>query len=86
MVGGCDPGLDMVVSDPDQSLQVAGRLVDRPQSPQAVAIGSQVVGEAVAVTGVGLCARDAPARAGGVEGVGVNRDDRVAGFKQTLDH
>jgi len=63
----------VVIAEPDELLQVAGRLVGQGESAEAVAFGAQVVGQLVAVTGVGLGSAGSPTGAGGVERVGVDR-------------
>ncbi len=74
----------MVVTHADDGLQLPGLLVERLQSPQTVTIGSEVIGKAVAVSGVGLRPSCPPAAAGSIEGVGVNRDDRVSSCEKPL--
>jgi hypothetical protein len=74
----------VVVAHPCQRLQLAGGGIQRPQRAQPVAVGAQVVGQLVAVTRVRLGSRRAPAGPGGVEGVGVDRDDQVAGGQQPV--
>ena len=54
------------------------------QPAEPVPIGAQVVGELEAVTGIGLGGGRTPAGPGGVEGVGVDGNDRVAGGQQPV--
>jgi hypothetical protein len=79
LVAGRDLGLDVVLAQPHQGLELAGGVVQRLQSPQPVAVGAQVLGQLVAVTRIGLGTGGAPAGPGGVD-----RHDRVAGSQQPI--
>lgn len=80
------PGADLVITQPDQCLQFAESRVHWFQPAQPVPVGTQVVGQLVAVTGIGLGARGTPPGAGGVERRRMHRDDRVAGGEETVDN
>jgi hypothetical protein len=85
LVAGGGLGLYVVFAQPDQGLELAGGGVQGSQSAQPVAVGAQVVGQLVAVAGVGLGPGRAPAGPGGVERGGVDRHDRMAGGQQPVD-
>jgi hypothetical protein len=85
LVAGGGLGLDVVLAQPHQGLELAGGFVRGLQPPQPVAVGAQVVDQLVAVTRVGLGPGGAPAGPGSVEGAGVDRHDRVAGGQQPVD-
>jgi hypothetical protein len=85
LVGRRDARLDVIVAQPHQRLQLPRRLVERSQRAQAVLVGAEQVGEPVGIAGVGLRAGALPARARGMEGVGVDRHYFVAGREQPVD-
>jgi hypothetical protein len=85
LVAGRGPGRDVVVAQPDQRLQLPGGRVHRLEPAQPVAVGAQVVGQLVAVAGVGLGAGSAPAGPGGMERARVDRDDRVSGGDEPVN-
>ena len=84
LVDGGDLGLDVVGPLAGEGLQVEGGLLGWLQPRQQVAVGAQVVGELHAVAGVGLGLGGAPAGPHGVEGVRVDRHDRVPGGRQPV--
>jgi hypothetical protein len=85
LVAGRGLGLEVVVAQPDQGLQLAGAGVHRLEPAQPVAVGARVLGQLVAVAGVGLGAGGAPAGPGGVERSRVDRDHGVAGGDEPVD-
>jgi hypothetical protein len=85
LVAGGGLGLDVVLAQPHQGLELAGGGVQGIQSAQPVAVGAQVVGQLVAVTGVGLGTGRAPAGPGSVERGGVDRHHGVAGGQQPVN-
>ena len=85
LVAGRGPGRDVVVAQPYQRLQLTGGRVHRLEPAQPVAVGAQVVGQLVAVAGVGLGAGSAPAGPGGMERARVDRDDRVSGGDEPVN-
>jgi hypothetical protein len=78
------PGTHVVLTQPHQSLQLLEAQVGWVQPAQPVPIGAQVVSELVAVAGIGLRSRRAPARTGGPERGGVHRHHWVTGGEQTV--
>ena len=76
---------DVVVAQPDEGLQLAGRLVERPQRSQPVAVGAQQIGEPIGVTNVGLTAGALPPWPGCMERVRVDRDNLVPCLEQPVD-
>ena len=84
LVAGRGLGRNMVVAQPDQGLQLTGDRVGRLESAQPMAVGAQVVGELVAVAGVGLGTGGTPPRPGGMERARVDRDDGVPGGQQPV--
>ena len=84
LVAGSGLGGHMVVTQPRQRLQLPGSGIQGTQPTQPVSIGAQVVGELEAVAGIGLGCGCTPAGPGGVEGVGVDGNDGVAGGQQPI--
>jgi hypothetical protein len=84
-IAGGEAAGDVIVPQPYQRLQLTRRLIERLQDAQPMLIGAQQVGEPVGIAGVGLRAGAFPAWPRGVEGVGVDRHDRMAGLEQTGD-
>jgi hypothetical protein len=85
LVAGGGLGLDVVLAQPDQGLQLAGGIVQGIESAQPVAVGAQVVGQLVAVARVGLGPCRAPAGSGSMERAGMDRHHRVAGGQEPVD-
>jgi hypothetical protein len=83
-VAGCHLGLDVVITAANQGLQVASDLGEGLEVAQAVAVGTKEVGQSVAAARIGLGPRGAPARPGGIEGVGLDRHHCVALSQQPL--
>ena len=84
LVAGRGAGAHVVFPQPHQRLQLLEAQVRWVQPAQPVPIGTQVIGELVAVAGIGLRSRRAPARASGPERSGVHRHHWVTGGQQTL--
>ena len=84
LVAGRGLGGHMIVTQPRQRLQLPGSGIQGTQPAQPVPIGAQVVGELEAVAGIGLGCGRTPAGPGGVEGVGVDGNDGVAGGQQPV--
>jgi hypothetical protein len=76
----------VVLTQPDQGLQLPQPWIQRLQPAQPVAVGAQVVGQLVAVPRIGLGASSAPAGPGGMEGGRMHRDDRMASGQQPVHH
>ena len=83
-VGGSHLGFHVVVTQPGQRTQALRRWRQLMDDPEAVAVGAQVVGQAVAVLRIGLGPGGTPAGPGGVERVGVDRHHRMACCQQPL--
>jgi hypothetical protein len=86
LVAGGGLGRDVVVAGSHQGLQLAGDGSYRLEPAQTMAVGAQVVGQLVAVTGIRLGSCGTPAWPGGVEGAWVDWNDGVAGGQQPVDH
>ena len=69
----------------DHRAQGAGLGRERLQDPQAMGAQPQVLGDQGGVAGVVLGARQHLGVAPGLDGVGLDRHDRVAGFQQPVD-
>jgi hypothetical protein len=85
LVGGGGAGADLVLAEPDQGLQLAQAGVGGFEPAQPVPVGAQVIGELVAVAGIGLRAGCSPPGPCGEERGRVHRDDRVPGGEQPVD-
>jgi hypothetical protein len=84
LIAGRGAGAHVVLAQPHQGLEFLKAWVGAIQPAEPVAVGAQVVGELVAVAGIGLRPRRAPPRAGGPERGGVHRHDWVTGGEQAL--
>jgi hypothetical protein len=76
----------MILTQPDQGLQLPQPWIQGLELAQPVAVGAQVVRQLVAVTRIGLGTSSAPAGPGGVKGGGVHRDHPMAGGQQPVHH
>ncbi len=85
LVGQLHAGGHQVIAPAHQGAQRADVVALRRQRLEAVAVGAQQVGQQVGVTGVALAAVAAVARSGGLDDVGVDRDDREASLQQRID-
>ena len=86
LVAGGGASTDVVLTQPDQGLQLPQPWIERLEPAQPVPVGAQVVRQLVAVTRIGLGAGSAPAGPGGVEGGRMHRDDGMAGGQQPVHH
>jgi hypothetical protein len=84
LIAGRGAGPHMVLTQPHQSLELLEAHLGWVQPAQPMPVGPQVVGQLVAVAGIGLGPRRAPPRAGGPERGGVHRHDWVTGGEQAL--
>jgi len=78
-------GGHQIIARAHQGAQRADRIGLRRQCRPAVPIGAQQVGQQVGVASVALGAVAAVARAAGLDRVGVDREDLVAGLDQGID-
>ena len=85
LVGGSGAGGDVVVAHPHQRLELTGDRVEWSQTPKAVSVSAKVVGQHVAVGGVGLRSPSSPAEPRGMERIRVHRHDWVPSGKQAFD-
>ena len=76
----------MILTQPDQGLQLPQPWIQRRQSAQPVPVGAQGVRQLVAVTRIGLGTGSAPARPGSMKGGGMHRDHGMAGGHQPVHH
>jgi hypothetical protein len=83
LVGGGHLRLNLVGSHPARRLQLGGGGVE---GLEAVPVGAQLVGQLVAVAGVGLGPAGAPAGPRRVERVGVDGHHRVPGRQESVHH
>jgi hypothetical protein len=85
LVGGGGASADVVFAEPGQALQFGEADVGGLKPAQAVAVGAQVVGEFVAVAGVGLGAGGTPAGTRGMKRGGMHRKDGMPGREEPVD-
>jgi hypothetical protein len=85
LVGGGHPLVDQVGAGAHHGAQGASLRRERLQDPQPVVAQAQVLGDHGGVAGVVLGARQHLGVAPGLDGVGLDRHDRVAGFQQPVD-
>jgi hypothetical protein len=76
----------MILTQPDQGLQLPQPWVQGLEPAQPVPVGAQVVSQLVAVTRVGLGTGSAPAGPGGMKGGGMHRDVGMAGGQESVHH
>jgi hypothetical protein len=76
---------DEVVAAADEGSKRQNAVALRRQRAQAVAVGAQDVGEHEGVAGIALGAGGAVAWPTGLEQVGVDRDERMAGGDEAID-
>jgi hypothetical protein len=86
LVAGSGASTNVVLTQPDQGLQLPQPWIEGLEPAQPVAVGAQIVSQLVAVTRIGLGAGSAPAGSSGMKGGGMHRDDRMAGGQQPVNH
>ncbi len=82
LIGGGNPGLDVIVAHPNQGLQLAGHRIHGPQPAQAAAVGAQIIGQAIAVPRVRLRMRRTPSRARRIKSVWMDGNHWMASLHQ----
>jgi hypothetical protein len=85
LVAGRGAGPQVVLAQPHQGLELLEARVRAVQPAKPVPVSAQVVGQLVAVAGVGLGPRRAPAWTRRPERGGVHGHDRVPSGQQTVD-
>jgi hypothetical protein len=86
LVGGCGAGGDVVLSHSYERLEVSRDWVQWSKPAQSVTIGTEIVGQHVAVCWVRFGSPCSPAQAGGVKRIRVHRDDGMARGEETFHH
>jgi hypothetical protein len=85
LIGELDSGADEVSARANECAQRLGLITGGSEGPEAVAIGTQDVGEDVGITRITLAPRGTVARAGRLEGIRVNGNDDEAGVDEGVD-
>ena len=85
LVGQGDPLGDQVIAAAHQRAQRPDLVRAGRERAEAVAIGAQDIGQHVGVAGIALTAGGAITRPAGLDDVGMDRHDRVAGGDQRVD-
>jgi len=80
-----DPLADQVVATANQSLEGPDRIGGRGQGTEPVAVGAKNIGEHVGIARIALARRCPVAWPTGLDDVGMDRDDRMAGLDQSVD-
>ncbi len=85
LVGELHAGHDQIIAPAHQCPQCTDRVGLRPQWRKAVAISAQQIGEQAGVVPVVFSTAAAITRSTGFDGIGMDRDDRMASLDQGID-